>query len=162
MKVGQVEGTAASSAWEVRDEQIGLPTPPGEVGAGLRVQEPVHWTIFWDRLVLAHAADQPACRAVYTALTQMLFYNIHPRTIEDVATFEPGQFLTPDGSNLASVFFRLGCPPNEVAERINEYLPLILPGLAKVRAETVLKSQPEFLLEGQKVALLFEQQVTSR
>ena len=157
LKVGVTKG-AASTPWEVQEEEIGL--PPARVGeGGSAVTVNPHVNLLGGRLGLAFLADDLLYRGFYTSLTRMLFYNIHPRTIEDVVTFEPGQFLTPDGSNLASVFFRLGCPPNEVAERINEYLPLILPGLAKVRAETVLKSQPEFLLEGQKVALLFEQRL---
>jgi predicted ATPase len=157
LKVGQSKGDTASGVWEVQEEVLGLPCQPGETGAGLRGRHEANHSFFGDRLALSLVADEPAYREVYAALTRMLFYNIKPRSIEDVGTFEPGQFLPPDGSNLASVFFRLGFPPNEVAGRINEYLRLVLPGLFKVRTEPVLKEGADLPPDVQKVALLFEQ-----
>jgi predicted ATPase len=89
----------------------------------------------------------------------MLFYNIQPRKIEDVVTWQPEQLLMQDGSNLASVFTRLGMSSPEVVERINEYLRLILPGLRKVSASLPFAGPGELLTETQKVALFFEQRL---
>jgi predicted ATPase len=157
LKVGQPGGDTPSGPWEVQEESIGLPTRAGETGTGLRGQHRTPRSFFGDRLALALVADEPAYRDVYAALTRMRFYNINPRRIEDVVTFDPGQFLPPDGSNLASVFFRLGVPPDGTEARINEYLRLILPGLIKVRVEPVFKEGTELPPDTQKVALLFEQ-----
>jgi predicted ATPase len=157
LKVGQSRGNAPSGPWEVQEEVLGLPTRPGETGPGLRGQHQANRSFFGDRLALSLVADEPAYREVYAALTRMLFYNIEPGSIEDVVTFEPGQFLPPGGNNLASVFFRLGLPPDDANDRINEYLRLILPGLIKVRAEPVMKAGAGLPPDTQKVALLFEQ-----
>ena len=143
LKVGLPVGASPSAPWEVLDERVSLPVPAGEVGSGLHAQHRTHErSFFGGRLALALAADNPSFQEVYSSLTGMLFYNIQPRHIEDVATFDPSSFLPPDGSNLASVFGRLG-HPDDVAERINEYLRLILPGLIQVRMEPVLRESPE-------------------
>ncbi len=156
LKVGQSIGNTPSAPWEVQEERLVLPSRQGGTGSGLGGQFPGNGPFLGDRLGLSLVADEPAYREVYAALTRMLFYNIKPRNIEDVVTFEPGQFLPPDGSNLASVFFRLGLPPDDVNDRINEYLRSILPGLVKVRVEPVMKE--DLPPDVQKVALLFEQQ----
>ncbi len=150
LNLGQSKDSTAAGPWEVQQEVFCPPAQPGEPGAGLRGQDPMRGAILGNRLALALLADEPTCSYLYGSLTRMLFYNIQPRSIENVVTFEPGQFLSPDGSNLASIFFRLRSTPGGTDERINEYLRLILPGLIKVRVEPVL-------LATQKVALLFEQ-----
>jgi predicted ATPase len=157
LRVGQSKGNRSSVPWEVQEEILSLPTRPGETGPAQRPGHPNNRPDFGDRRALSLAADEPAYREVYSALTRMLFYNINPRSIADVVTFEPGQFLLPDGSNLASVFYRLGLPPDNVKDRITEYLRAILPGLIKVRAEPVLKEGTDLPPDTQKVALLFEQ-----
>jgi predicted ATPase len=157
LTLGQAKENSKSGPWEVQEEKLGLPTLTDEAGTGLRGRHQTERSFFADRLALAHVADDPALGATYSALTGMLFYNIKPRSIEDIATFEPGQFLLPDGSNVASVFSRLDFPPERVDERINEYLRLILPGLIGVRVEPVLREGATLPPDTQKVALLFEQ-----
>ncbi|HEX5273615.1 MAG TPA: AAA family ATPase [Gemmataceae bacterium] len=156
LTVGHREKTP-SAPWEVQEEVLTLPPRPGEANAGLAGRPPDHQSIFGGRLALACVADHPAYREVYAALTRMLFYNIKPRNIEDVVTFDPSQFLPSDGSNLASTFFRLGAGEEGAADRINDYLRLILPGLIKVRAEPVIPQETELPPDAPKVALLFEQ-----
>jgi predicted ATPase len=159
LRVGAPAGDT-QGRWEVREELLGLPAGPSEVGTGLRSTPQEHQRAFLgDRLALALAADNPAYRQVYEKLTRMRFYNIQPQRMEDVVTFEPGEFLPGDGSNVASVLFRLGMPGEEVVDRLNEYLRLILPGLVRARAEPVFKDDQGLALENQKVALLFEQRL---
>ncbi len=132
LKVGMVKNADEAGQWEMLEDKIDL---PAEVQTGRSSRE-----------------------GSILALTRMLFFNILPRKIEDVVTFEPGRFLLPDGSNLASVLFSLGTSDADVVERINEYLRLILPGLHKVSAFPALAGQTDISVDSQKVALLFEQQ----
>jgi predicted ATPase len=145
LKVGQANEGPGPGQWEFMEESLGPPTQPGDTGLSL---------------------DERVFREGYDALKRMRFYSIRPRNIEDVSTFDPWPFLTPDGSNLPSVFFRLGVSSSEVIERINEHLRLILPGLVKVRAEPVMIQGADLTVETfdapPKVALVFEQRCHGR
>jgi predicted ATPase len=115
-----------------------------------------------NRLVLSswgsgRPGDAEAFRPVYEALTGMRFYQILPRSIEDVQTVEPGTLLQGNGSDLASVLLRLRRSETNPLDRINEYLRSILPGLVKVRVEPVFQERPNLSPDGARIALLFEQ-----
>ena len=90
LRLGQSADSTAASPWEVQQEVFCSPAQPGEPDPWLGGQDPVRRAILGNRLALAALADEPTCSHLYAALTRMLFYNIKPRSIEDVATLEAG------------------------------------------------------------------------
>jgi predicted ATPase len=151
VKIGHAKDSTPTNPWKVQEEVIGLQTGAGEKRFDVR------GPFFGDRVVLALVAEAPEFREVYSALTRMLCYNIQPRSIKDEVTIEPEQFLLPEGSNLASAFFRLGHVSGEADDRINEYLRLILPSLIRVGAAPVGPLGTELPVYVKKVGLFFEQ-----
>ena len=100
-----------------------------------------------DRLYLVNASGLKEFRPVYEAFSGMGFYNLNLDKIKDLQAPDPGDLLTRDGSNLASVFKQL---PPSVKERIKEYLAAIVPSVDKIEARKY----------GPKEGLVFTQHVT--
>ena len=100
-----------------------------------------------DRLYLVNASGLPEFRPVYDALSRMGFYSLNLEKIKDLQAPDPGDLLTRDGSNLASVFKQLS---PSVKGRIKEYLAAIVPSVDKIEARKY----------GPKEALVFTQNVT--
>ena len=100
-----------------------------------------------DRLYLVNASGLNEFRPVYEAFSQMGFYSLNLDKIKDLQAPDPGDLLTRDGSNLASVFKQLS---PSVKGRIKEYLAAIVPNVDKIEARKY----------GPKEALVFTQNVT--
>ena len=92
-----------------------------------------------DRLYLATASAVPAFRPVFDAIAGMRFYDFHLGKIADPQPPDSGDFLLPDGSNLASVIKRMADSDPEGLERIIEYMQAINPSIASVRAIPIAK-----------------------
>ena len=84
-----------------------------------------------DRLYLVNASGLKEFRPVYEAFSQMGFYSLNLDKIKDLQAPDPGDLLTRDGSNLASVFKQLA---PSAKERIKEYLAVIVPSVDKIEA----------------------------
>ncbi len=100
-----------------------------------------------DRLYLVNASGLREFRPVYEAFSRMGFYSLNLDKIKDLQAPDPGDLLTRDGSNLASVFKQLS---PSVKGRIKEYLAAIVPSVDKIEARKY----------GPKEALVFTQNVT--
>ena len=100
-----------------------------------------------DRLYLVNASGLREFRPVYEAFSRMGFYSLNLDKIKDLQAPDPGDLLTRDGSNLASVFKQLS---PSVKERIKEYLAAIVPSVDKIEARKY----------GPKEGLVFTQKVT--
>ena len=100
-----------------------------------------------NRLYLVNASGLKEFRPVYEAFSRMGFYSLNLDKIKDLQAPDPGDLLTRDGSNLASVFKQLS---PSVKGRIKEYLAAIVPSVDKIEARKY----------GPKEALVFTQNVT--
>ena len=100
-----------------------------------------------DRLYLVNASGLEEFRPVYEAFSRMGFYNLNLDKIKDLQAPDPGDLLTRDGSNLASVFKQLS---PSAKEHIKEYLATVVPSVDKIEARKY----------GPKEALVFTQNVT--
>ena len=99
-----------------------------------------------DRLYLVNASGLKEFRPVYEAFSRMRFYSLNLDKIKDVQAPDPGDLLTRDGSNLASVFKKLSA---SAKERIKEYLATVVPSVDKIEARKY----------GPKEALVFTQTI---
>lgn len=78
-----------------------------------------------DRLFLVSASGLPEFRPVFDVLTRMTFHNLNPEAMKYPQRPEPGELLTHDGRNLASVVKQLqGSEPRRI-ERVIQYLNAI-------------------------------------
>ncbi len=94
-----------------------------------------------DRLYLVSAAGLPPFRPLYEALSHMGFYNLNPDEIRDLQPPDPGEILTRDGRNLASVLGVLE-KGNEGAHRqIISFLSKVVPGIQDVVVKHVSKKE---------------------
>ena len=84
-----------------------------------------------DRLYLVNASGLKEFHPVYEAFSRMGFYSLNLDKIKDLQAPDPGDLLTRDGSNLASVFKQLS---PSMKERIKEYLAAIVPSVDKVES----------------------------
>jgi predicted ATPase len=89
-----------------------------------------------ERLYLPAAPDG-GFREVHTALVDMEFYNPDPGVMKAPQNAERADILEPKGSNIASVFERIGTENPEAAGRIIDYMRRIVPGLRGINSETV-------------------------
>ena len=96
---------------------------------------------------MVNASGLKEFRPVYEAFSRMGFYSLNLDKIKDLQAPDPGDLLTRDGSNLASVFKQLS---PSVKGRIKEYLAAIVPSVDKIEARKY----------GPKEALVFTQNVT--
>lgn len=113
--------------------------PPPESGTGLaphryRVANGVieEWTpkspapaTVSDRLFLVSASGLPEFRLVFDLLTRMTFHNLNPDVMKYPQRPEPGELLSHDGGNLASVVKQLQSSAPESLERVLHYLRAI-------------------------------------
>jgi len=99
-----------------------LPSPPAAVE---------------DRLYLVNVSGFAPFRVLYDALTQMGFYNLNPDVLRDLQTPDPGDLLTRDGSNVASVFNRISSSNPALRKRMMEYLGKVVPGISNVSHKDV-------------------------
>ena len=90
-----------------------------------------------DRLYLVSVSGVAQFRPLYDALSQMGFYNLNPESIRDLQPSDPGEILSRDGSNIASVLSNLGTRSPELKKRIEEYLAKVVPGISGVDRITV-------------------------
>jgi predicted ATPase len=86
-----------------------------------------------DRLYLVNASGLPMFREVYDRLLAMGFYNVNPEAMKELQSPDARDLLHHDGSNIASVIARLKSDQPQIAERINQYLASIVPGITDVR-----------------------------
>ena len=100
-----------------------------------------------DRLYLVNASGLKEFRPVYEAFSRMGFYSLNLEKIRDLQAPDPGNLLTRDGSNLASVFKQLS---PSVKEYVKEYLATVVPSVDKIEARKY----------GPKEGLVFTQHVT--
>ena len=87
------------------------------------------------QLYLMMASGFPAFLPVYQALSRMAFYNLNPEKIRDYQTPQRGELLTRDGDNITSVLESIKYRSPDVKQRIEEYLAVIVPGMAGVDIE---------------------------
>ena len=99
-----------------------------------------------DRLYLINASGLKEFRPVYEAFSRMGFYSLSLDKIKDLQVPDPGDMLTRDGSNLASVFKQLS---PSVKGYIKEYLATFVPSVDKIEARKY----------GPKEGLVFTQNV---
>lgn len=85
-----------------------------------------------DRLYLVTVSGVDAFRPVYDALSATGFYNLNPEAIRDLQPPDPGELLTRDGSNVASVLSNLAARSPKFKKRIEEYLGRVVPGVTRV------------------------------
>ena len=90
-----------------------------------------------DRLYLVNVSGFEPFRALYDALSRMGFYNLSPDVLRDLQTPDPGDLLTRDGSNVASVFNRISASSPALKERMVEYLGKVVPGISNVSHKNV-------------------------
>ena len=85
-----------------------------------------------DRLYLVNVSGHESFRRVYDALSTLGFYNLNPQEIRQPQPPDPGELLTRDGSNIASVLSNLSVRSPDARERIEDYLSSVVPGIAGV------------------------------
>ena len=101
-----------------------------------------------DRLYLVNASGLREFRPVYEAFSHMGFYSLNLDTIKDLQAPDPGNLLTRDGSNLASVFKQLS---PSVKGRVKEYLATVVPSVDRIETRKY----------GPKEALVFIQDIAT-
>ena len=99
-----------------------------------------------DRLYLVNASGLKEFRPVYEAFSRMGFYSLNLDKIKDLQAPDPGNLLTRDGSNLASVFSQLS---PSMKGHIKEYLATFVPSVDRIERRKY----------GPKEALVFTQNV---
>jgi predicted ATPase len=90
-----------------------------------------------DRLYLVTMSGFPRLDVLYRALSSMGFYNLNPERIRDLQSPDPGDLLVRDGSNLAAVFDTLARHDRERADRVLEFLRLVVPGIESVQSRAL-------------------------
>jgi len=121
--------TTASASYEIRAGQIhqcSLASPPAAAS---------------DRLFLVAVSGQPEFRPLYDALLRLGLYNFNPDVIRELQSPDPGEVLTSDGRNLASVLKRLADQPNGRMDRLVEMLGQVVPDLTSVTHRPVGKKE---------------------
>ena len=94
-----------------------------------------------DRLFLVAMSGQPEFRPLYDALLRMGFYNFNPDVIRELQSPDPGEVLTSDGRNLASVLKRLADQPDGRLERVVEMMGKVVPGITGVSYKPIGKKE---------------------
>ncbi len=139
---------APPASYEIRSGQIhqcSLVAPPAAAS---------------DRLFLVAVSGQPEFRPLYDALLRMGLYNFNPDVIRELQSPDPGEVLSSDGHNLASVLKRLADeePIGRMA-RVVEMLGKVVPGITDVSHRPVGKKETlEFrqVVAGSKDAWRFD------
>jgi predicted ATPase len=81
------------------------------------------------RLYLVSAAGLDIFEPVFDGLSGINVFSLNPDAMREPQTPDPGEFLRRDGSNVASVLYRLEPEPRS---RIEDYLQHIVPGMRGV------------------------------
>ena len=151
-------GARPAGGYEVRNEECRiLSTDPAQSGhfvtekgaitrSSIRGLPPLTQR---DRLYLLPASSHAVFRPIYDVLSGMGFYNLNPGRIRDLQSSAPSDVLDRDGANLASVFGALKSRHPASADRIAQYLSVIVPGTVGVEPRTL----------GPKLTLEFLQRV---
>ncbi len=150
-------GARAGGGYEVQNEECAISQPDRKSIAKYAVQSgQVSGTLSpppaasSDRLYLVNASGFPEFRPLYDALSRMGFYNLNPDRIRDLQSPDPGELLTRDGSNLASVLDQMARHHADSKRRLEEYLAQVVPGIEAV--DTIVVGPKETLEFKQKVA----------
>lgn len=85
-----------------------------------------------DRLYLVNVSGHESFRSIYDALSTLGFYSLNPQEIRQPQPPDPGQLLSRDGSNIASVLANVSARSPEAQRRIQDYLSSVVPGIAGV------------------------------
>lgn len=136
-------GAKPNGGYEVQSEECRLvPSEPGAPESHYAIKtgqvvsaagDPLP-AILPDRLMLVAASGQPAFRPVFDALSRIEVYNLNPSQIAALQRPDPGELLRRDGSNAASVLQNLDAAS---AQRVNEYLSRLVPGVQSVEPKTL-------------------------
>jgi predicted ATPase len=86
-----------------------------------------------DRLYLVNVSGHESFRRTYEALSTFGFYNLNPQQIREPQPPDPGELLSRDGRNIASVLSNLSTRSPDSKQRIEDYLRSVVPGIAGVR-----------------------------
>ncbi len=130
-------GARAGGGYVVRVEECSVGSARYLVRDGVVavMTEGVSPPAYDDRLYLVTASGLPAFRVAYEALSRMGFYNINPDQIRALQKGDPGEVLSRDGRNIASILERLAKDVNGdagVKRRIEEYLARVVGGIEGV------------------------------
>lgn len=90
-----------------------------------------------ERLYLVTMSGLPKLADLYRALSSMGFYSLNPERIRDLQGPDAGDLLARDGSNLAAVLEALVRSEPDRAERVLEFLRLVVPGIQSVHSKTL-------------------------
>ena len=85
-----------------------------------------------DGLYLRNVSGLPEFRPAYDALTGMAVYNLDVGSLRALQPPEPATLLKRNGSNFASVLRELGSRSPGRKEAVEEYMAVVVPGLAGV------------------------------
>lgn len=85
-----------------------------------------------DRLYLVTIAGYPGFELLYKALSTMGFYNLNPDRIRDLQSPDSGELMARNGDNLTAVFSNLTRTAPSSADRVVEFLSLVVPGVESV------------------------------
>jgi predicted ATPase len=88
-----------------------------------------------DRPYLVAASGNPAFRPAFDLLSRICIYNINPAVIRDLQLTDSGDMLHREGRNLAAVLRRLTRDHRDRMRRIQDYMELIVPGIAGIQAK---------------------------
>lgn len=105
------------------------------------------------------AGQQPEFRPLYDALLRLGLYNFNPDVIRELQSPDPGEVLTSDGRNLASVLKRMAEQQRDRMARVVELLGKVVPGITDITHRPVGKKETlEFrqLVAGSKDAWRFD------
>jgi predicted ATPase len=123
-----------------------------ENGAVVSSTLPVAPAAASDRLYLVHTSGLPEFRPLYDSLSRMGFYNLNPDRVRDLQSPDPGDLLSRDGGNIASVLRQLREHSPTAKQRIEEYLTKIAAGVRHVEPRAI----------GPRETLEFDQQTGGR
>ncbi len=85
-----------------------------------------------DRLLLQLASARSPFNEVYSALVSLGFYNLNLRAIRELQDPDVGDLLLSEGANLAAVIERIDQNMPHIAERLEQYLSAVVPGVRGV------------------------------
>jgi predicted ATPase len=146
-------GAQRHGVYSIQQEECYVDHQPAfykiEDGKLIRASFPLAPTIPKDRLYLVNVSGLDVFRPIYDALSNMGFYNLNPDRIRELQSPDPGELLSRDGSNLASVLANLQRHAPDTKQRIEEYLAKVAPGVSGVETQTI----------GPKETLEFRQEV---
>lgn len=128
----------------------------GEVAAWTPVSPPP--AVAPDRLYLVAASGLPEFRVVFDRLQRMTFHNLNPEVMKLPQRPEPGELLTHDGRNLASVVKQLQSSRDKPLERVVHFLRAIGVPISRIKhrqasaLETIAVAQQQSVPEGARNA----------